>query len=303
MHYCLVQEDELVTVVKGTMEFSIGGDRCVVEAGDEVFIPAGGLPHLQGPAWCKGQLVARVIGRQLGSRKGGAGCQPPAATGSCLPVGLASPADIPPAAADALTEASTPQPSLPCPRRQALHQERGRGRGAVAVRLRLSGRPAAQRRLMARLPLHTPAHFCFASLVPRTPSAPSCCTFLRRLPAAPSCCNFLRSLLDSCVAAPPPVKSACHRVCLRVNSCGGKRGRWRASAAHEPYTSCAGTTTREYTQHTAGSAKLSQYSLLLAKASSFAEPAQQGARHRWPRSVAQRRSSVAAPLPLLPSRC
>ncbi|PSC68614.1 cupin domain-containing [Micractinium conductrix] len=35
------KEDELVTVVKGTMEFSIGGDRCVVEAGDEVFIPAG----------------------------------------------------------------------------------------------------------------------------------------------------------------------------------------------------------------------------------------------------------------------
>ncbi|KAL4437200.1 hypothetical protein ABPG75_004339 [Micractinium tetrahymenae] len=35
------REDELVTVVSGKMEFTIGGDRVELEPGDEVFIPAG----------------------------------------------------------------------------------------------------------------------------------------------------------------------------------------------------------------------------------------------------------------------
>ena len=33
------REDELVAVVSGHMEFTIGGDRCVVQPGDELFIP------------------------------------------------------------------------------------------------------------------------------------------------------------------------------------------------------------------------------------------------------------------------
>ena len=43
-----------ITLGAGRMEFTIGGDRCVVEPGDEVFIPAGGC-QLRG-AWgqCKG---------------------------------------------------------------------------------------------------------------------------------------------------------------------------------------------------------------------------------------------------------
>ncbi|KAL4423519.1 hypothetical protein ABPG77_003652 [Micractinium sp. CCAP 211/92] len=35
------REDELVTLVSGSMEFTIGNDRVVLEPGDEVFIPAG----------------------------------------------------------------------------------------------------------------------------------------------------------------------------------------------------------------------------------------------------------------------
>lgn len=35
------KEDELVVVVTGRMEFLIGGDRVVLEPGDEAFIPAG----------------------------------------------------------------------------------------------------------------------------------------------------------------------------------------------------------------------------------------------------------------------
>ena len=41
------REDELVAVVSGRMEFTIGDDRCVVQPGDELFIPAGG----GGDAW------------------------------------------------------------------------------------------------------------------------------------------------------------------------------------------------------------------------------------------------------------
>ena len=35
------REDELVAVVEGCMEFTVGGDRCVLQPGDELAIPAG----------------------------------------------------------------------------------------------------------------------------------------------------------------------------------------------------------------------------------------------------------------------
>ena len=44
------REDELVVVVSGCMEFTIGGDRCVAHPGDELFIPSGGREGVRGSA-------------------------------------------------------------------------------------------------------------------------------------------------------------------------------------------------------------------------------------------------------------
>lgn len=126
----------------GKMEFTIGGDRCVVEPGDEVFIPAGGCWGTRAGGWWA-VWASNVAGQ---GRSGGEGSR--LLQCMLMVVRWLSHLALPCAVRTKLAG------SFCRCRCEAQHQERRRRRGTVVVRLRLRG---CCNHSLERMPLFNPA--------------------------------------------------------------------------------------------------------------------------------------------------